>query len=439
MFSSADQDAPQDERTLSATDTLLQSIQTASRCGSPIRLHVVTMGGQSVNGSEARIDLAGSALWGMGRVSQVEHPELSCRLIDLSPDALIADQASQLAAAMFAGQEDQVAIRGEETFVCRLRGDSDALPADTAASVRGPLPLPASGPFRLRLDGSNSIDGLWIEQARRSQPDAGQVELEVKAAGLNFSDVLKAMGLYPGITDAIVPIGIECSGIVTAVGEGVDRFQPGDRVFGVAPYSFSSHAITNDYALAPVPKGMDDESASTIPITFLTAHYAMVSLADLQPGERFLIHAGAGGVGLAAIQIAQRIGAEIYATAGSDEKRDFLRGLGVENIYNSRTLDFADEILRDTGREGVDVVLNSLPGEAIDRSIGILRAYGRFLEIGKTDIYSNRMIGLLPFQDNLSYHAIDLDRMLRQRGATIQRLYDEVLPSFTAGDYSPLQ
>src|SRR5690606_24657404 len=119
----------------------------------------------------------------------------------------------------------------------------------------------------------------------------------------------------------------------------------------------------------------------TVPITFLTAHYALMQLAHLEPGERVLIHAAAGGVGLAAIQICQHIGAEIFATAGSDEKHEFLRSLGVKHIYSSRSLDFAEQILADTGREGVDVVLNSLPGEAITKSLGILRAHGRFLEI----------------------------------------------------------
>ncbi len=151
-----------------------------------------------------------------------------------------------------------------------------------------------------------------------------------------------------------------------------------------------------------------------------------------------LIHAGAGGVGLAAIQIAQQVGAEIFCTAGSEEKRSFLHDLGVEHVLSSRSLAFADEIMRLTDREGVDVVLNSLPGEAIPKSIGCLRAYGRFLEIGKIDIYANRMIGLSPFQDNLSYFAIDLDRMLRQRPKYIRTLFAEVMKHFAAGHYRPL-
>ena len=151
-----------------------------------------------------------------------------------------------------------------------------------------------------------------------------------------------------------------------------------------------------------------------------------------------LIHAGAGGVGLAAIQICKHIGAEIFATAGNDEKREYLKSLGVDHVMNSRTLDFADEIMELTGREGIDVVLNSLPGDAIEKSLSCLRAYGRFLEIGKTDIYSNSKMGLLPFQDNLSYFAIDLDRMLRQRSDYIRGLYAELMPFFEDGTFQAL-
>jgi NADPH:quinone reductase-like Zn-dependent oxidoreductase/thioesterase domain-containing protein/NAD(P)-dependent dehydrogenase (short-subunit alcohol dehydrogenase family)/acyl carrier protein len=209
-------------------------------------------------------------------------------------------------------------------------------------------------------------------------------------------------------------------------------------VFGVVPYAFASHALTAEYALVCKPDSIQHDEACTIPVTFLTAYYGLVRLAQIQRGERLLIHAGAGGVGLAAIQIAQHLGAEIFATAGSEEKREFLRSLGVKHVYSSRSVAFAEEILADTNREGIDVVLNSLPGEAITKSLSILRAYGRFLEIGKTDIYQNRMIGLLPFQDNLSYFAIDLDRMLRQRSGYIRGLFFEVMEHFAEGHYRPL-
>src|SRR5262249_16235152 len=175
------------------------------------------------------------------------------------------------------------------------------------------------------------------------------------------------------------------------------------------------------YATVPAPfvalkpKSMSFEEAATTPIAFLTAYYALHHQGRLARGERALIHAAAGGVGLAAVQICREAGAEIYATAGTPEKRDFLRSLGIKHIYDSRSLAFASEIMRDPRQEGVDVVLNSLAGEAIEAGLDVLRDGGRFLEIGKQDIYKNTRLGLLPFRRNITFSAIHLDAVLRLR------------------------
>ena len=416
----------------------LRIVQALARSGAakPPALWIVTSGGQAIDAGEEVAPHAAS-LWGLGRVAALEHPELHCRMVDLPAGE---DVSSDLVSELLAEASDsQVAFRHNERFVARLRrGLNGTNGNENGNELADEVVIPAGTPSRLRLVHAGSFDGLTVEPCDLMEPPAGHVQLEVHATGLNFSDVLKALGLYPGIKDEVVPLGIECAGIVTKVGEGVDRFEVGDEVMGVAPYSFATHAITTDYALVKKPSTIDFDEAATIPITFLTAYYALIRLAQLQPGERLLIHAGAGGVGLAAIQIAQHIGAEIYATAGSEQKRDYLRSLGVKHVFNSRTLDFADEILELTDREGVDVVLNSLPGEAITKSLSILRAYGRFLEIGKIDIYADRKIGLSPFQDNLSYFAIDLDRMLRQRGDYIQKMFAEMMSYFADDIYQPL-
>jgi len=406
-------------------------------------LWFVTAGAQAVTGADEAvatpIAVEQSPLLGFGRVAAMELPDLRPRLIDLDPLKVqrSVDQSTALAYELSADSKDgEIAYRGGKRFAARLVQDSSII-ASGAANDAAALIAPR-GSFQLRITQAGSFDALSYVPVEREPPAAGQVEIEVHAAGLNFSDVLKALGLYPGIKDAIVPLGIEASGVVTAIGDGVTRFRVGDEVFGVVPYAFASHARTAEYALVHKPKSIDHDEACTIPITFLTAYYGLVRLAQLQPGERVLIHAAAGGVGLAAIQIAQKIGAEIFATAGSEAKREILRSLGVKHVFSSRSTAFADEILAATDRQGVDVVLNSLPGEAITKSLSILRAYGRFLEIGKTDIYQNRMIGLLPFQDNLSYFAIDLDRMLRQRPDYILELFADVMRHFEAGDYKPL-
>ena len=151
-----------------------------------------------------------------------------------------------------------------------------------------------------------------------------------------------------------------------------------------------------------------------------------------------LIHGAAGGVGIAAIQIAKWMGAEIYVTAGSDEKRDFLRLLGVDHIFNSRSLSFADEILAQTGGKGVDVVLNSLAGEAINRNFRVLKPFGRFLELGKRDFYENTKIGLRPFRNNISYFGIDADQLMQSRPDLTRSLFAEVMALFTEGVLHPL-
>ncbi|KLU06571.1 Malonyl CoA-acyl carrier protein transacylase [Rhodopirellula islandica] len=394
----------------------------------------VTKGAQTVSASETNIDLAHAPVWGMIRVAMMELADLKPRLLDLDPSATDQSNASAVMAETVAeNEEDHVAYRGGKRYLARLvkRHAQDGAGGETTITI-------PSQPHRLRFRQTGSFDSLYFEPMEREAPQGSEVELRVNAAGLNFSDVLKVMGLYPGITDKVVPLGIECAGVVTAVGEDAKRFQVGDRVMGVAPFSFGSHAKTPEYTLVKRPAGIDDVEAATIPIAFLTAWYGLVHLADVQPGERVLIHAGAGGVGLAATQIAQYLGAEVIATAGSDEKRDFLRGCGVKHVFNSRTTAFADDIRRAFGGQGVDVVLNSLPGEAIPKSLGVLNAYGRFLEIGKTDIYQDRKVGLLPFQDNLSYHAIDLDRVLRQRPAKIEKLWSELAERFEAGDLQPI-
>lgn len=397
----------------------------------------ITQGAQPAGQTGRAVSVDQAPLVGFVRVAQNELADQNHRLCDLDSvvDARLQAQfclAEIVASVTGESVEQEVAYRDGQRYAARL----EAFDASQEEGSADRLTLPSSA-AQLRIPTPGTLEALRFEPVDRQPPAAGEVEVAVQAAGLNFSDVLKALGLYPGITDRIVPLGIEASGVVTAVGEGARQFSIGDEVLGVVPYAFGTHSITKDYALALKPKGMSHVEAASVPVAFLTAYHALVRLAQLEAGERVLIHAGAGGVGLAAIQIAQHVGADIYATAGSDEKRDYLRSLGVKHVFNSRTLNFAEEIRELTNREGVDVVLNSLPGQAIPKSLELLRAYGRFLEIGKIDIYQNHRLGLLPFQDNLSYFAIDLDRVLRQKPNYVRDLMADVMRHFEADDYRP--
>lgn len=233
-------------------------------------------------------------------------------------------------------------------------------------------------------------------------------------------------------------LGLECAGRIVTVGADVTGFKPGDRVMALTPHSFGSYVTADAGFVVPLPAQLSFEEAATIPTAFFTAYYCLHHLGRLREGERILIHAAAGGVGLAAVQVAQQLGAEIFATAGSPEKREFLRALGVEHVMDSRSLDFADDVMERTGGKGIDIVLNSLAGEAIPKSLSILAAYGRFIEIGKQDIYNNTQLGLRPFRNNLAYFAVDIDRLWRERPDEASALFREMMRLFADGSLHPL-
>jgi NADPH:quinone reductase-like Zn-dependent oxidoreductase/acyl carrier protein len=272
-----------------------------------------------------------------------------------------------------------------------------------------------------------------LRPAERRQPGPGEVEIRVRATGLNFRDVLNVLGLYPGDAG---PLGGECAGEVVAIGEGVSRLAVGDPVVALAPGCFSSYATTLAALAVPIPQHLGFEEAATIPIAFLTADYALRRLGRMRAGDRILIHAASGGVGLAAVQLAQMAGAEIFATAGNPEKRRYLESLGVPHVMDSRSLEFADQIRQATQSRGVDLVLNSLAGESIAQSISVLAPGGRFLEIGKTDLWDQDRVAAL--NPGASFYAIALDQMTADDpqavGTSLRRLMEE----FAAKRLQPL-
>ena len=304
------------------------------------------------------------------------------------------------------------------------------------------LPAPLAKTYGLRFSQPGQLRNLQWEAIELTTIAPEAIEVAVQATGLNFRDVMYTLGLlsdealeqgFAGPT-----LGLEFAGVVTQVGQAVTHLSVGDRVVGFGGACFANRLITPASAAARIPRGLSAEAAATIPSAFLTSYYALHHLAKLAPGERVLIHGAAGGVGLAAIQIARWCGAEIFATAGSDEKRNFLRMLGVHHVLDSRTLSFADDIMDITQGQGVDVVLNSLSGEAIARNLSILKPFGRFLELGKRDFYENTRIGLRPFRLNISYFGIDADQLLSQRPALTGQIFTEVMELFEQGVLAPL-
>ncbi|MDR5858499.1 type I polyketide synthase [Halomonas eurihalina] len=378
-----------------------------------------------------------TALWGFGRSLANEAQGFRVRLLDLPSGDLETGAFEALSDELTApDDETEVAIDASGTrFATRLRIlPAPGTSADAPETPRSAMTLGFPLPGQLRH--------LAWQPTALPEPGEGEVEVRVEATGLNFRDVMYTLGL---LSDEAIEngfagptLGLEFAGVVERLGRGVEGVAPGDAVLGFGPASFSDRLIASQHAIAPLPDNIDFAAAATIPTTFFTVYYALKHLARLSPGEHVLIHGAAGGVGLAAIQVARWLGAEIHATVGAEEKGDFLRLSGIERLYDSRSLTFAEEILADTNGRGVDVVLNSLAGEAINQNLRVLRPFGRFLELGKRDFYENTHIGLRPFRNNLSYFGIDSDQLMKACPELTQSLFSEMMALFEDGTFTPL-
>ncbi|MFC9976570.1 SDR family NAD(P)-dependent oxidoreductase [Spirillospora sp. NPDC127200] len=370
---------------------------------------------------------ADAALWGAARSLTGEYTDLEVVRVMLPHTS---DAAARLARELVTprADEDEIVLTAEGRYVPR--------------EVEYPLALTTpSGSFGLRVRRPGlSFETYWAAR-RLPAPGPDEVEIEVRAAALNYRDIMRATGLLPAeaVEHALdrLGFGMECAGVVTAVGAGVADLRPGDRVYGLAPAAFGDRAVTEQAAVRPIPEGMTFTEAATLPVAFLTVQYALGQCAQLAAGETVLVHGAAGGVGLAAIQYAHGVGATVIATAGNSAKRDYLRALGVEHVLDSRTLEFAAQVRRLTGDRGVDVVVNSLAGAAIDRSLELLVPGGRFIELGKRDIFGNKSLSLRPFRNNIAFFGVDLTKLEFDTGRA-KILFDQVTDNVRQGHYRPL-
>jgi phthiocerol/phenolphthiocerol synthesis type-I polyketide synthase C len=416
---------------------LIKALGGEEGAGQAPRLVLATRGAQQVGDDRDIPALAQSSLWGLARVIMLEHAELHPTIIDLDPRQGGDDAAGLLVEILSPGR-DQIALRGGKRYTPYLQAWNPQAVDLPVLQDRRPFDTQRDGNLRILATQPGILNSLAPTLCERTPPSAGEVQIEVVAAGLNFSDVLKALGICPGVPPGIVPLGAECAGRVTAVGADVDAFKPGDAVMAIAPSALAAFVTTPSYLVAPRPQALTDEQAAAIPIAFLTAVYGLEYLARLGPGEKVLIHSATGGVGLAALQVARRNGAEVFATAGTKAKRDMLRTLGVKHVMDSRSLRFADQIMELTGGRGVDVVLNSLAGEALTRSLSLLAPGGRFVEIGKQDIYRNNHLGLGALRYNRSFFAVDLERSFAEEPVLIRQLFDMLARGLAAGDLTAL-
>ncbi len=286
----------------------------------------------------------------------------------------------------------------------------------------------------LRIGTRGALDTLSLGPATRRPPGEGEVEIRVEAAGVNFIETLYALGMLPEHGPGAFPFGLECAGTVVRTGAGVASIRVGQRVAAFANGSDRLFATVPVSSVAELPAGMSFEDAATIPGAYITAYVALVDQGRLQPGERVLIHSACGGVGLAAVHVARWRGARVLATAGTGEKRDYLRGMGIDAVMDSRSNAFAADTMAATSGAGVNVVLNSLAGDLIAAGLSVLSPGGRFLELGKRDIFAGTLVSMAHFEQRRSLIAIDVGPDLPD----FPRLWREVWARVEAGDFPPL-
>jgi acyl transferase domain-containing protein/NADPH:quinone reductase-like Zn-dependent oxidoreductase/NADP-dependent 3-hydroxy acid dehydrogenase YdfG len=402
------------------TRSVLSLVQAMSGANTtPGRLVIGTRGAQS-RGSESGLRPSQATVWGLAKVIALEHPNFRCLRVDLDP-AGSQDEIAQLCAELLAdGREDQVMLRGGERFVARL------------ARVRSDEPT-ATPPVRFEVGRRGLLDTVAPQPATRRNPGPGEVEIRVEATGLNFRDVMGAMGIYPGDPG---PLGSECAGTVVAVGEGVDGIAVGDEVLAIVPGCLATYVTGRADFVMRRPGRLSVVQAASVAIPYVTAQFTLHHVAALRPGESVLIHSAAGGVGLAAVQLARRAGAIVFATAGNDEKRAYLRSIGVNHVYDSRSNAFADAILVETGGRGVDVVLNSLGPDFVRSGLSVLAAGGRFVEIAKTGLLSDEERAAL--RPDIRYQAVDWSETARDAPAVIRGVLEELIGLFASGELQPL-
>ncbi|MGL1887999.1 MAG: SDR family NAD(P)-dependent oxidoreductase [Reichenbachiella sp.] len=394
---------------------------------------VVNQNAEIVIDSDNMINLHQSVTYGLSRVMFNEYPMVTCKIADISSlknkDEL-ENLADLISSPSNGGHESDFAFRGKEIFVKRLESvDKDKVQNESS------IQLPATGSYyQATLQEQGVLDSIAFRQIEPLPLGDDEVEIDVIAAGINSKDLqvingsLSKESISGGLTGA--QFGMECSGVIAKTGKNVSDFKIGDAVIAYGPNCFAGKTIVPQYCVVKKPKHLSHQEATSITVAYLTAYHCMFSLGQLEEDERILIHSATEDVGLAAIALAQLKGIEIFATADTDLKKAQLNKMGIGHVYDSSSTTFYNDVMTDSNSEGVDLVLNSLNGKSVTQSIKCLRPFGKFVEIGKTDIYNDVSIHLKRFGENLSYFAVDIDRFMAQKPKKAQRLFQNVIQLF---------
>jgi acyl transferase domain-containing protein/acyl-CoA synthetase (AMP-forming)/AMP-acid ligase II/NADPH:quinone reductase-like Zn-dependent oxidoreductase/acyl carrier protein/ubiquinone/menaquinone biosynthesis C-methylase UbiE len=406
------------ERLLAILKSIIAWQTNASSQTTSLRLRYVTCGGLAVTNEKP--DLVGGSLWGLWRTFALEQPQITCSGIDLDAAAGLPQNADVL----FDELSDQTPANEEIAFRDGLRfvHQWNQVPSDHDREQHGRV---------LCVSERGSLDGLKAGSRLRAVPKSGEVEIRIATAGLNFRDVLNVLGAYPGNP----PLGAECAGEIVRVADDVEKFSVGDAVVAIAADCFGEYITIPATSVCHIPQDMTLSSAVTLPVAFLTADSAINHVAGLRAGESILIHSAAGGVGLAAVQIAKQIGATVYATA-SESKHEILRKLGIEHVFDSRKPGFARAILNATDGRGVDVILNSLGEEFIDENLSVIRTDGRYVDIALANsAVTSRIVAT---GSRVRYAALDLSQRLAEDSEAIGTRLEKMMQQVQMGEYQTL-
>jgi acyl transferase domain-containing protein/NADPH:quinone reductase-like Zn-dependent oxidoreductase/NAD(P)-dependent dehydrogenase (short-subunit alcohol dehydrogenase family) len=414
------------------TASVLRLVQALSGAGlpEPPRLTVVTRGVYRVAETDRAAAMWQAAVWGLGRAIAYEHRQLRCTLVDLDPagtaEALAVTLRRELASP---GPEDQLALRGNGRYCARL------LPCAT----EGGRPQGEEAAHEMQAATPGMLDGMRMAPIPRREPAPGEVEVRADYLALHYRDVLVAMDRYPALPGMPGIIIGEGAGTVTRVGPGVAGLRPGDEVVAV---SLGAPAATYMYTSAHLvrrrPPQLTAQEAAGLPLCLATAWHSLVALGQLRAGERVLIHHATGGVGMTAVQVARWRGAEVYATAGSPEKRGMLRMMGIEHVYDSRSTGFAEQIREDTRGEGMDVVLNTLAGEGLLKSVGLLADRGRYLELSRRDLAEGTPLDMRLLARSASFFVVDVVDLGKSDPRKLGAIVGEALALVEAGVLRPV-
>jgi len=414
---------------------LVLLIQAIHKNSAPcLRLDLITKASQLVVPEDKLTSPTAGPLWGLVEVIENEHPNITCRAYDFYQDKILPHSFLD---DFFNNLKDKyIAYRNGKKYLSKILASDFNKNNDIYSKIVNTY----DKAIKLSLKKPGSIDNLHFIETKIIDPGPNELLIKVHAAGINYKDVLKIFGIiHPAATENTYfgsSLGMEIAGTVVSKGKNVNNFQLGDAIVAIAPHAYQSFMTIPNKYIYKKPVNLSFPEAANL-ITFMTAYHGLVNIARLTAKEKVLIHNAAGGVGLAAIQICQQRGTIPFVTAGTKEKRDYLKSLGVQYVYDSRTLEFAREILNDTGNYGVDVVIGAATDQYIPKSLALLAPYGRYIELGKKNITDGSFLPLNPFNQNLLFASVDLDRISLEKERLTCELIKQVCMGYQQGIFKP--